>query len=364
MFRSSFITTWAHALASLPVIGLDLSDLSVKFIRFDERGKSIGVRYIGSADLAGGVMVNGSIEKPKELAGILANLKTNDGHKVTDRFVVASLPEEKGFIKILRIPRPKSENIDAAVRWELEGAIPLPVEEIYFDFEEVVSAGHSDHVDVLVLAYPRGIVDSYTSVLREAGYVPMALELESQAIARALIDRGNLDPVLIIDIGATRTSFVLMTREGIIHTSTMSVSGQSFEAEIAKAMNVSLERARELKVTAGLDLKKEGGNVARALMQPLRLLLEEIMRHIEFYRDHKKDRGDLQNSIEKILLTGGDSNLIGIESYISRGVKVTVEKVSPFSRVLPQMGQRLPPIPANQAHAYTTAIGLALRQIL
>ncbi len=346
-------------------MGLDLSDLSVKFIRFDERGgSSIEVRYAGSVELAPGIVVNGNIEKPKELSAILSDLKTDDGRKIRDNFVVTSLPEEKGFIQILRLAKVKSENLEAAVRWELESAVPLPIEEIYFDYETVLSAAHSDHTDVFMLAYPRSVVDSYASVLRGAGLVPVALELESQAVVRALINPMELLPTLVIDIGATRTSFVLAANGGIIHTSTMAISGQSFEDEIAKSLGVSREKARELKVTLGLSVKKGGGEVARALAGTLQLLIEEILRHIEFYRDHAKDRGEAGDNIEKIVLTGGDSNLIGIESYLARSLKVLVERGNPFGRALARMGETTPPIPANAAHAYTTAIGLALRGIL
>ena len=346
-------------------MGLDLSDLSVKFIRFDEHsGSSIRVRYTGSAELAPGIMVNGNIEKPEELSRVLSGLKTEDGRRIRGNLVVASLPEEKGFIQILRLAKVKSENMEAAVRWELESTVPLPVEEIYFDYETVSSAAHSDHTDVFMLAYPRDVVDSYASTLREAGLIPVALELESQAVVRALIDLSNLLPMLVIDIGATRTSFVLVAAGGIIHTSTIAISGQSFEGEIATNLGVSREKARELKVTSGLSVKRGGGDVARALAGTLQLLIEEILRHIEFYRDHAKDRAEPSDNIEKIILTGGDSNLIGIESYLARGLKVPVERGNPFGRVLARMGETTPPIPANMAHAYTTAIGLALRQIL
>ena len=213
MFLHSIISSWAKSLATLPVLGLDFSDLSIKFIRFDEPGASISVHCIGNVGLPAGVMVNGAVEKPAELVTALRNLKSLDGRLVKERFVVASLPEEKGFIQLLRIPRLKTDNLDAAVRWELESVVPLPAEEIYFDYEVLTTAGHSDHVDVLLLAYPRALVDSYVSVLSQAGYIPMALELESQAIVRALVLRTNAEPMLVIDLGTTRTSFVLVTRE-------------------------------------------------------------------------------------------------------------------------------------------------------
>ena len=160
------------------------------------------------------------------------------------------------------------------------------------------------------------------------------------------------------------TSFVLVTNGSIIHTSTISISGQLFESKIEEELGVSAERARELKISVGLDTEKEEGKVAHALAGPLQSLMEEILRHLDFYRDHVVDRGGPASTIERIVLTGGDSNLLGLDSSIARGVKVHVEKWNPFGLVLPRMKSSLPPVPANVAHQYTTAVGLALRGIM
>jgi len=363
MRAGGLIGSLAESLTSFPVLGLDFSDLSIKFARFDKHGSHLGVHFLGSVPLAEGILANGNIEKPQELAGTLKKMRTQDGRAVHDKFVVASLPEEKGFIQILRIAKARADNLAVAVRREMEGAVPLPVEDIYYDFEVVTSSAQSDHVDVLVLAYPRILVDAYTQVLKNANFTPVALELESQAIVRALISPSNTQAMLIIDLGATRTSFVLMAGGSIVHTSTISISGEMFEKDIAKGLSVSEEEARKLKVDVGLDMKKSDGAVARILMESLQPFVEEITRHFQFYRDHAKDRGLTDETIERIVLTGGDANLTGLDSFLSRSLKVDVEKWNPFALVLPHMGRSLPPIPANVAHEYTTAIGLALREI-
>lgn len=363
MLGTHLMSSLAKSIMGFPVLGLDFSDLSIKFACFNEQGSRLGVRYIGTAALPEGALVNGKIENARSLIDVLRNLKTADGKAVRERFVVASLPEEKGFIQIMRVARAKAGNLAAAIRWEMEGAVPLPVEEIYYDFEAVPVFEESDHVDVLVLAYPRVLVDSYAAVLKEAGFVVMALELESQAIVRALISPAVVTSLLVIDIGATRTSFVLVAGGSIVHTSTISISGHMFEENIAKSAGVSLEEAHRMKIEIGLDFKQTEGAVARSLLESLRPLVDEILRHIDFYRNHSRDRGIYQDSIEKIILTGGDANLVGLDSFLSRSVKVDVEKWNPFTLILPHMGKALPPIPANMAHEYTTAIGLALREI-
>ena len=361
MILNSVLSSWARSLAKVPTLGLDFSDLSVKFLRFNERGGALSVGSIGNVPLKEGVIVNGSIEKQGALVDVLKDLKSLAGRAVRSKFVIASLPEEKGFIQLLRIPAVKAENLEGAVRWELESAVPLPADEIYFDFEVLSSGAGSDHVEVLVLAYPRVLVDSYVDVLHKAGMIPMVLELESQAIVRSLILPSNKEPMLIVDIGATRTSFVLVSGGNIIHTSTISISGKLFEEKIQQELGIPSEKARELKFEAGLDGTKAEGKVAHALGGPLLSLLEEIQRHLDFFRDHIVGHGGSVSSIERIILTGGDSNLLGLDSYIARSSKVHVEKWNPFALVLPRMRNKLPPVPANVAHQYTTAIGLALR---
>ena len=101
--------------------------------------------------------------------------------------MAVSLREEKSFFRVIQLPKVKIADIGKAIRWEIEANIPLPFEELVYDYEVVDSFDeHLDHVDVVISAFPKTIVDAYVRVLGAAGLRLACLELESQAIVRSV----------------------------------------------------------------------------------------------------------------------------------------------------------------------------------
>ena len=280
----------AERIAAVPVFGVDISDESIKYIRFQSKRSGYVLRDHGVLPLDPGVVVNGEIKNEVALATVLKHAPFSRGFGV-GTFVVASLPEEKSFVRIAQIPHVKSAQLRNAVLWELADTLPLPLEEVYFDYEVVPEPHPKDHLDVLTITFPRVVVDTYLRAFRAAGIIPMAFELESQAIARALSDRSRvLEPSLIIDIGKNRSSFVLMYNGSIALTSTIPFSGTVMHQALAKELSVDIGAAEALKKEAGLRTDLHEGKVATVLSNALSPLVDEIEKHTEYYRDHLAPR--------------------------------------------------------------------------
>jgi len=148
------------------------------------------------------------------------------------------------------MPLMSEEELRSAIVFEAESYVPIPINEIYLDCDIVPSLqNHSKNLDVLLAVVPKKIVDSYLRVLKNAGLTPIIFEVESLAIARALIkDQFTNYSVLIIDLGATRTSFIIFAGKSVRFTCSIPVSGIHFTELIAKALNVSFEEAEKLKI--------------------------------------------------------------------------------------------------------------------
>ena len=165
------------------------------------------------------------------------------------RYVVASLPEEKSFLQVIQLPKMPEEQLKSSIRFEAENYIPLPIEDVYIDFHIIQPfRNHLDHFDILIAALPKTVVDPYVESIKKAGLIPLALEIESQAVSRALV-KNEISPfsVLLIDLGATRTSFIVFSGYSLRFTSSISVSANDLTGSISKVMNVSIEEAENLK---------------------------------------------------------------------------------------------------------------------
>jgi type IV pilus assembly protein PilM len=247
----------------------------------------------------------------------------------------------------------------------LEANVPLSLEELYFDYEIIQQTEESaDHYDVLIIAFPKTLVDSYLRVLKGARFIPTVLELEAQSIARSIIkDSSPRDAFVIIDMGATRTTFIIFAGGTITFTLTIEFGGKDMHSAIAEKMKVSLEEAERLKKEIGLNKKEKNGKVYEALLSSLRPLVNELERELGYYEQHFSHRHGASQKITRIYLCGGEANLIGLVPYLTLIFKTPVVVADPLINIKEAMISAIPPFSKNQSLTYTTAIGLALRTI-
>jgi len=357
--------------------GLDISDLSLKIIKLKKIKNGFDLASFGEEKIKPGIIKGGEIKDEKALSEVIkeALIKVK-GEKLKTKYVVASLPEEKAFLQVIQMPRMSEEDLKSAVIYEAENYIPLPIEEVYLDSQVIQPVhNHLDHFDVLIAALPEKTVDPYLSVLKMARLEPVSLEIESLSISRALIKGGVATfPVLLIDLGATRTSFIIFSGHSLRFTSSIPVSSGNFTEIIAKALGVDLAEAEKLKIKYGLEekiqikikngieKKTERGKIFEALIPPLVDLIQQIKRYLDYYQTHASHEHLPPNGkgVSKILLCGGGANLKGLPELLSLELKIPVELGNPWVNILPESLKEVPELPLEKSLAFTTAIGLAL----
>lgn len=358
------ILHWVKPLVQVPVAGLDISDQSVKYFKFRSNA-SLEVEFFGEIPIKEGIIVNGEIRKEKELIEFLKSWLSGEGKKLRSCFIVASLPEEKSFLRLVQLPKVEKEKVGSAVRWEIEANIPLSPDELIYDQEIIEPVeDYFDHLDVIITAFPKSIVESYVRVLKSVGLMLLALELESQATVRAIVLEARAHSAqAIVDMGRTRTGIAVVSGGAILFTKTVEIGGKVFEENIARALGVSLEKAGIIKKETGLDKKAYEGKVFSALIPACTVLAEEIRRAVDYYRDRARHAHGVKPDVDLLLLSGGDANLLGLATYLSAALKIQAKPADPFCVFRSRSTRVVPPMPKNQALAFATVIGLALRGI-
>ena len=348
-----------------PAFGLDISDMSLKIAFLKRHKKELILESFGRKELAPGIVKEGKIQKKEELAkAIKQAVKEVNGRKLKTKYVICSLPEQHAFVRVIQLPKMKLAEAKEAVKWEAEANIPMSIEEVYLDWQAIKPIVKSpDHLDVLINAAPKNLVDDYVDVLRGAGLTPMALEIESMTAARNLIKQGvSSKPVLIVDLGFTRTSFIIFFGHVIRFTTSAPVSNQQMINDIAKSLNVKYEEAKKLKFKIGLAKTKKGGKVFNALLPSLNELIQAIQKYIVFYKEHAVTRKyGLTGDISKIILCGGGANLNGLPKFLSLRLKMPVVCGNPWINILKPPVKEIPELSYKESLSYITALGLALR---
>ncbi len=342
-------------------LGLDLSDRSLKAVQLRRTlAGQLTLAGLAAIEVPAGVFEEGELKDPTWLASLISELLTHPQlGAFSASYVVACLPETKTFIKMIDIPPMPAEETSQAIRWEAEHHIPIPIEDTYWDWQKIGEpAGPNGRWPVLLGVVPKGIVDSYTQALVLAKLVPVALEIEAVAITRALLPLGQAaDPsdtaTVIIDLGASRTSLIVVDHKVIQFTVSLPVSGRGITESIATNLKLTESQAEQAKILCGLDPKKCKGIIGEILGTVIDELLSRIREAIVFYREHFPG----SHEVDRIMLCGGGSNFKLIDQHLERSLKLSVHRGNPWCNLEPSSA----PLKPGELIGYTTAIGLALR---
>src|SRR3989344_1318040 len=345
--------------------GLDISDESFKFAQLRTRGGNAKLVAFGFVHFPKGLIMDGEIKDEQATADILAAaLRKPAQGKLTTRFVVCSLPEEHSFIRVLQLPPMAESEVSEAIKLEIEQNIPLHINDAYYDYQILNSPDQkTQHLDILTSAAPKKLADGYISLMQKCGLRLKSLEVESVSVSRALVEKGaSADPILIIDLGATRTSFIIFSGSGLQFTSSVPVAGNKMVEMIMAHTNTDRKEAKRLFYDVGLDKSADGGITFNIIEPIIKDLVEQIKNYIFFYESHSAREHSLSGgpAVKKILLCGGVSNLTGLNVYLSLALKIPVEIGNPWINILKPPLKEVPGLTFRISLGYTTALGLAL----
>lgn len=343
---------------NLGAFGLDLSDRSIKVAQLKKKGDKIVLSSFGREDIPEGLIVDGEIKDEEEVAKLirqtLLNAKPNP---IKSKFVIYSIPEPRGFIRVIKISHSKENNLESAIRYEAEQLFPIDINETYVDWQ-IIPNDSDKMIKVIIVVVPRVVVNQLSSVMELAGLKPVAAEIESISITRSLIGESQSSkPILVIDLGKDRTSFIIFRSPAVEFTASIPVCGEEFINSISERLKVSKEEAEKIKNKCGLRFDGECKETFKAIQPSLHGMIKYINRLIDYYKEHF----ELNEDIARVVICGGESKMIGISSFLSLQIKKEVGKGNPWVNIMALGEKEIPPISRNNSLVFVTVLGLALR---
>lgn len=350
----------------MSAFAIDFSEVSLKMAKLERKEDFLGLTSFSEAKIPSGVIVESEVRDVKALAKIIKQaMASSVGRKIKDKYAVISLPEEKSFLDVFQLPHLRGVELEDAVRYEAENHIPMGVDDVYFDFEIINDTNNNEKdklQEVMVAAAPRNIVDSYLASLHYAGLKALAAEVECLSVVRSIIKKEDIDQsFLIIDIGESRTTFIIFASKSPRFTSTIPISSAMITNNIAEKLNVGARKAEELKIHDGLLGDK---NVADAAVLSLNDLVSQINNHLKYYYSHNLKEQQVKKpsvKIDKIILCGGGSNLKGLTDFLSASLNMPAEIANPWANIMGDEITEVPGLPFEKSLSFSTALGLALR---
>lgn len=336
-----------------PSFGLDISDKSLKFVELIPGKNGIRLGRYGERQIPAGIIESGKIKDPKQLEKVLLSLRKEEGI----RFVRVSLPEEQVYLFQLQLEKEGLKNVREGIELALEEHVPIPAQDSIFDYEFVRE--DDKKIELQVAAIPKNVIENYLLVFKDSLISVQSFELEAQAIARAVIKKGDLDTYMIVDFGQTRTGIFIVSHGVVVFTSTLNLGGQMLNDMIKKNFNVTLEEAEKMKEQYGLQRNLENKEIFAVLLNGVSVLRDEILKNSLYWQTHKDEEGRDRPPIKKIILSGGDANLTGLSEYFSTSTRNKVELGNVWTNIM-DTDKYMPEIAFNRSLTFSAALGLAL----
>lgn len=340
-----------------PIIGLDISDHSVEAVWIAREGEVRVVASYGRILLPPGLVVNGEIVDAGKLAGALRELldeRMAPALPKGPKRVAFALPESQVFMHVFEVPFLADERaLGASLALEADAYFPYPHEELSAGY--AVIAQRPDRKDVYYAAVRTSVLDAYRALFASVGALPVLIEAESAAIARAALDRDERDPAALVDIGARVTEISVYDRDGIQFSETIDAAGDAFTAALAEAEGLTPEAAEKAKQERGIVGVAEGRG-DRALRRAVEDVFDRVRSAIAF---HEEKSG---RSVGRILLCGGSAAMPGLLERASEifGAGPVVMMADPWKSARPGGALDAQDLRAH-APLLLTAIGLGLR---
>jgi type IV pilus assembly protein PilM len=342
------------------LVGLDIDPAGVAVAQVAVNGH-VEIERAAFAELESGVVRDGEVADSGALTETLKALWRD--HKGLDRRVRVGVANQKIVVRVVELPPLDSRReLEAAVRFQAQESIPMPLENAVLDFHPlgVVDTEAGPRQRAVVVAARRDMIERLLIAVRNAGLRPEGIDLAAFAMVRALHGAGGAavpgeapEQVVylwlsgITNLAVARGTDCLFTRASGGGLETMAV-------ELAERRRLTLVHARQWLQHVGLDapLDEVAGDAdiveeARdVLADGVRRIATEVRSSLDFQTAYG-DRG----AVSRVVLTGPATAVPGFAHALEGALGLPVQEA------------QVDHVPAGvDARRITVAAGLALEE--
>ena len=202
----------------LSTVGISFSDRGVQSVEFRQSPipKQLELAHSVEVPLPEGAIVQGYVYDKPAVVKVLSELKT----KYSLQYIKATLPEEKAYMFTVEVQTEPFNSLRDRVAFTVEENAPVSLATSIFDFEIIGEGLGKPVIKVVVSVLPKKVVETYIEISESAGLVPVSFEIESQAIARAIVKRGETRSQLIVNMENEKTGLYVVEDEVVQFSTT------------------------------------------------------------------------------------------------------------------------------------------------
>ena len=339
-------------------VGLDIGSSYVKVVEIDHSKSDPILKNYAVVKLPPEAIVEGEIMDRSLVIEGIQNCMAKAG--VDKKDVVTAVSGRAVIVKKIVMDKMNPDDAKEAIFWEAEQHVPFDIDDVCLDFEVLREDVGANQMEILLVAAKKEMVETHASLVKDAGFTPVIIDVDSFAIQNAYeITHEELGSRVagLINIGSDVTNINIIQNNIPLFTRDVSVGSNVFIEAIQREMGLSFEEAEA--VVNGTTQVQDEEKCRKIISDACEELSSGINRSISFL----KTAGDA-DQLDEAILSGGGARIPGLREILSEKhgiefkVNDSVSKVAPGDKMDPEAAADL----ERLAPMLTVSLGLALRR--
>jgi type IV pilus assembly protein PilM len=383
------------------ITGIDIGGESIKIAQVRERGGRCEIVRAVRSSLGEAARLDPGEAKDRLVAARLAELLSAE--RIDARIPVTGLTGRGTLLRYVPVPPLPMWKLHAFMKYEAQEQ--GGEEASGFDYRLLdLPPGMTDSLVALIGTAQESVIKERETVLASAGVRDPDFDLHPLALAAAYgFGHGGSpdETVVVADVGAENVSIILARGSQLYFARTQAGAGRRFTESVARELGLDFTEAERVKREADLGgespapapevseasseplavapesglPREDAGKVAdndapvssltadkqERLLQVLQReagqLAAAVLNSLAYFRSQIKAK---ELKVDKLVLAGGGSQLKGLEGFLSRRLRLPVERLAPWRGLVMALPERDRNASAGDADAFAVAVGLAL----
>ena len=346
------------------LIGLDIGSYSIKLAEIEHKKnqkilKNIGIAHLPPGSLSPTVGIKDPEPIKKAISGLFENLK------IKNKKVAVGLPCASVIAKKISLVEREDLDLEEAIKHEAEQFVPFDMEEVNLDYDimdTVYEEGEEmGRMEIMVVAAKKGLVENYVNLLQEIDLTPEVMDVDIFALQNCFeLNSREIKPekaYFLIDIGSQKINTNVVKGNVSLFLRSSALGGFQITERLMQEFQIGFEDAEKIKLGV-TELEEEQNKRIRGIFKDvIKEWIDEIRGNIQFI-----DRTYPGEQVEKIFITGGCSNIVGLEELLANELGMPVEKLESFAGLV--IDKKIDPEYLKYINSQSAvAVGLALRSI-
>jgi type IV pilus assembly protein PilM len=230
------------------------------------------------------------------------------------------------IIKRVSLPEMSEEELSESIKFEAEQYIPFDIEDVNLDFQILGPKEEPGQMDVMLVAIKKDIINEYLSVVKEAGFNPVIVDVNSFALENIYEVNYEIEPdknIALVNIGASTINMNILKGGISVFTRDSAVGSNLHTEALQREFNLTYENAERLK--KGEPVENVSPQDAQSVMElASEEIIGEVNRSLEYFHE----------DVNEIVLSGGCALIKEFPRLLAEKAGIEVRVIEPFRNII------------------------------